>query len=304
MATIVRGNLRTIVTLVKNSRHISQSSCRMSNTVSNIVIERHRKSPLSNTKEETKEEVMQVAPRDFKFVKPEFLPEPNWQHRDRIRELVERKDMLRRRSVMNIPEFYVGSIMAVLVSDQQSPKKNNRFVGICIDRGGQGLRAYFILRNIVDGQGVEIMYEMYNPTLQKIEVLKLEKRLDEQLYYLRDSPPEYSTVPFDVEKVAHPPGAPIPINTLKVPLNPRPWHERWERQNLKGTEPIVLPERFWIRAAHPQIAKPFEKYDLMKQYRESINDEETESIMSEVFTETQKLKKKRQRGRAMAGKQK
>ena len=46
--------------------------------------------------------------------------------------------------------------------------KLSRFVGICIDRGGAGLRAWFILRNVVEGQGVEFMYEMYNPTLVKV----------------------------------------------------------------------------------------------------------------------------------------
>lgn len=43
---------------------------------------------------------------------------------------------------------------------------------------------------------MEVKYEMYDPTLHKIEVLKLEKRLDDELLYLRDSLPEYST--FDV----------------------------------------------------------------------------------------------------------
>ncbi len=57
---------------------------------------------------------------------------------------------------------------------------------------------------------------MYNPTLQKVEVLKLEKRLDEELYYLRDAPQEFSTVPFNFEMVPHPPGAPVPINDIKV----------------------------------------------------------------------------------------
>ena len=61
----------------------------------------------------------------------------------------------------------------------------SRFVGICIDRGGCGLRAWFILRNVVEGQGIEFMYWLYNPTVLKIEVLKLEKRVDDELYYLR-----------------------------------------------------------------------------------------------------------------------
>ena len=50
----------------------------------------------------------------------------------------------------------------------------------------------------------------------KVDVLKLEKRLDDCLYYLRDAPPECSTIPFDFESVPHPPGAPVPINPIKV----------------------------------------------------------------------------------------
>ena len=64
--------------------------------------------------------------------------------------------------------------------------------------------------------GVEIRYEIYSPQIQKIDVLRLEKRLDDQLFYLRDAPVEYSTVPFDFEPVPHPPGVAVPINTMKV----------------------------------------------------------------------------------------
>lgn len=61
---------------------------------------------------------------------------------------------------------------------------------------------------------------MYSPLVQKVEVLRLEKRLDDELLYLRDAPPEYSTVPFNLEAVSHPPGAPVPINPLKVGSSP------------------------------------------------------------------------------------
>ena len=37
--------------------------------------------------------------------------------------------------------------------DNFAPSKTNRFVGICIDRGDYGLKAWFILRNHVDGLG-------------------------------------------------------------------------------------------------------------------------------------------------------
>ena len=40
---------------------------------------------------------------------------------------------------------------------------------------------------------MEVIYDLYDPTLRKVEVLKLEKRLDDELLYLRDALPEYST---------------------------------------------------------------------------------------------------------------
>lgn len=57
---------------------------------------------------------------------------------------------------------------------------------------------------------------MYSPIIQSIEVLKLEKRIDEHLCYLRDAPLEYSTVPFDTQAIPHPSGAPVPVNNIKV----------------------------------------------------------------------------------------
>ncbi len=64
--------------------------------------------------------------------------------------------------------------------------------------------------------GIEIVYDLYNPTIQTIEVLKLEKRLDDNLTYLQDCPAEFSTVPFDFKLVKLPPGAQVPVNKTKV----------------------------------------------------------------------------------------
>lgn len=44
----------------------------------------------------------------FRYVYPDFLPNPDWRKRDRISEKLERLDMYRRRSNIEIPEFYVG----------------------------------------------------------------------------------------------------------------------------------------------------------------------------------------------------
>lgn len=63
---------------------------------------------------------------------------------------------------------------------------------------------------------MEVMYEMYSPLIQKIEVIRLEKRLDDQLYYLRDCSLEYSTFPQDLEPEIRIEGMKVPTNSMKV----------------------------------------------------------------------------------------
>lgn len=80
--------------------------------------------------------------------------------------------MLARRTQIAIPEFYVGSILAVTYSEPHAAGKINKFVGICIERQGCGMRASFLLRNVVDSQGIEVLFELYDPAIQKIECLR------------------------------------------------------------------------------------------------------------------------------------
>ena len=80
---------------------------------------------------------------------------------------------------------------------------------------------------------------------------------------------------------------------FQVKLGPRPWHERWERKELKGVQDLGLPERFYKRAA--KVAKPWEKHDLMKQYRESVNDVDADNIMAEVMQGLKKIEKRKRK---------
>ncbi|XP_026761460.1 39S ribosomal protein L19, mitochondrial [Galleria mellonella] len=224
-----------------------------------------------------------------RHVYPEFLPDPNPKWRNSLREKLERMDMLKRRNQIEIPEFYVGSILAVTISDPHAQSKTNRFVGICIERKGSGLRAEFTLRNVVDHQGVEIRYDLYDPTIHQIQVLRLEKRLDDKLFYLRDALPEYSTFPFDMDPEILPEGTPVPINPVQVKLKPRPWLERWERQELKGISNIEEHLKEKDRVRRELRKKPWEKYDLMLQYRKTIPIEEQNDIWSEVYNQLHQL---------------
>ncbi|XP_034554963.1 39S ribosomal protein L19, mitochondrial [Notolabrus celidotus] len=226
----------------------------------------------------------QTAASLRKFLSPEFIP-----HRQRINPIkfaIERKDMIRRRKVIDIPEFYVGSILAVTMADSNASGKSNRFVGICIQRGGKGLGATFILRNIIDNQGVEICYELYSPRIQTIEVLKLEKRLDDNLMYLRDALSEYSTVDPEMKPLPISPTGEVPLNQMKVRMRPKPWSKRWERPkfDIKGIrfDLALTPEQM----EHAQKwAEPWNEYDMLKEYDTSKLEEQ---IHKEVQQEMSK----------------
>ncbi|KAJ8270492.1 hypothetical protein GJAV_G00115480 [Gymnothorax javanicus] len=219
-----------------------------------------------------------------RFLSPEFIP-PR-QRTNPLKFALERKDMLKRRQMLNIPEFYVGSILAVTMLDPHASEKTNRFVGICIQRSGKGLGATFILRNIIDGQGVEICYEIYNPRIQHIEVLKLEKRLDDSLLYLRDALPEYSSVDFNMKPVPSTPCGEVPLNSLKVKMKPKPWSKRWERPKYK-----VQGIRFDLSLSPEKMeeaqkwAEPWLEYDMLKEYDTTLIEE---SVWQELKEEARK----------------
>lgn len=132
---------------------------------------------------EQKIEQKKIIPDRYRFIYPEFLPDPDPTYRNALREKLERMDMLARRTHITIPEFYVGSILAVTYSEPHAPGKINKFVGICIERKGSGLRSIFLLRNVIDNQGIEVRFELYDPAIQKIDCLRYKYR-DYSIYKL------------------------------------------------------------------------------------------------------------------------
>ncbi|VUZ54672.1 unnamed protein product [Hymenolepis diminuta] len=225
------------------------------------------------------------VPRNLKLLYQELLPHNlDPRYRDRLRERLERREMMLRRRHIHIPEFYVGSILAVTVADKYAPSKKNRFVGICIERNNEGLWSNFTLRNVIDKTAVEVNFELYNPTLLSIEVLLLEKRLDQNLLYLRDAPLSESHVPFDFAPVPHEKGAPVPINDKKVKLLPRPWHFQWHLHGYRGIDSESLYNQL-NKNELLKIKKKIEfvdRYDLMKMYRSRNTPAEENVVMGEV----------------------
>lgn len=72
-----------------------------------------------------------------------------------------------------------------------------------------------------------------------------------------------------MEPEYHPEGAPVPVNDIKIPLKPTPWHQRWERKNMQGLiDPLsMVNEKRRRKAALKIHTRPWEKFDIMKDYR-------------------------------------
>ncbi|XP_023574128.1 39S ribosomal protein L19, mitochondrial [Octodon degus] len=225
----------------------------------------------------------QAPSEDRRFLSPEFIPPRG--RTDPLKFQVERKDMLERRKVLHIPEFYVGSILRVTTADPYAQGKISQFLGICIQRSGSGLGATFTLRNTIERQGVEICFDLYNPRIHEIQVVKLEKRLDDSLLYLRDALPEYSTFDVNMKPEAPEYDKEVPVNKLKVKMKPKPWSKRWERPyfNIKGirfdlclTEEQMEEARKW--------SQPWLEYDMMREY-------DTSKIQAALWDEIEASKK-------------
>lgn len=127
-------------------------------------------------------------------------------------DFLNRSDVEKRRTNLHIPFFTSGSYVSVTKSDPYSPSGESTFAGICIaTRKSKQVGSTFLLRNIINGIGVEMMYELYSPAIKEIKVLKLERRRRAKLYYLRDKPLKYSTVNEKMEPIKTPKG-PIPVH--------------------------------------------------------------------------------------------
>ncbi|KAL7074336.1 hypothetical protein ACQ4LE_006273 [Meloidogyne hapla] len=235
-----------------------------------------------------------VSVKEFALSYMDFLPSEVWSRRDPLFQKLVHADMLERRMMIDIPEFYVGSIMAVTMSDPNLQQRQNRFVGICIRREKEGLHHNFTLRNVIDGLGVEVMFEIYNPTILKIETLLLEKRLDEDLSYLMDALPEYSTFSFNMESTSHAVGKPVPVNPLKVKLKPPPWMRPWFLHEVNGIEDPWTGSTPWFKRKFLQFKDLMciKRYDIIKHYRQFAQELEHDLAVQKRIMEFEEGRRK------------
>ncbi|MEM6456670.1 MAG: 50S ribosomal protein L19 [Acidobacteriota bacterium] len=86
----------------------------------------------------------------------------------------------------DIPDFQAGDTVRVHVKVVEGNKQRIQvFQGVVIARRASGTRASFTVRKISDGIGVERVFPLHSPQIDRIEVTRLGKVRRAKLYYLR-----------------------------------------------------------------------------------------------------------------------
>ena len=86
-----------------------------------------------------------------------------------------------------VPEFNVGDTVKVYNKIVEGTRERIQvFEGVVIARKNSSVRETFTVRRISFGVGVEKIFPVHSPRIEKIEVVKRGKVRRAKLYYLRD----------------------------------------------------------------------------------------------------------------------
>ena len=86
----------------------------------------------------------------------------------------------------DIPQFNVGDTVDVLVRIIEEGKtRAQSFEGVVIARKGSGISETFTVRKISYGEGVERVFPLHTPSVEKIVVVKKGDVKRAKLYYLK-----------------------------------------------------------------------------------------------------------------------
>lgn len=86
-----------------------------------------------------------------------------------------------------VPYFEIGDTVDVHCRILEGEKERVQvFSGVVIARSGSGTREMFVVRRIVQGEGVERKFPLQSPRIARIEVKRAGVVRRAKLYYLRD----------------------------------------------------------------------------------------------------------------------
>ncbi|MEK6727462.1 MAG: 50S ribosomal protein L19 [Candidatus Omnitrophota bacterium] len=94
-----------------------------------------------------------------------------------------------------IPKFNVGDTVKVLVKIPEGTDKVrlHPFEGVVIAKEGTGTRQNFTMRKVSYGEGIERVFPLYSPNIERIEIIRSGKVKRAKLYYLRGKVGKHAT---------------------------------------------------------------------------------------------------------------
>ena len=97
--------------------------------------------------------------------------------------------------------FNVGDTVRVFVKIAEEGEKTRlqAFEGIVIARKGAGIRQTFTVRRISFGEGVERIFPLHSPWIDRIVVIKQGKVRRAKLFYMRERIGKKTTPPYNTE---------------------------------------------------------------------------------------------------------
>lgn len=88
----------------------------------------------------------------------------------------------------DLPIFGVGDTVKVMTRIPEGPDKFrlHPFEGIVIAKEGSGAREHFTVRKVSYGEGIERVFPLNSPSIERIEIIRSGKVKRAKLYYLRN----------------------------------------------------------------------------------------------------------------------
>ncbi len=132
--------------------------------------------------EETKKEE-NIAEVETETVETEAVEE--------IKEPLEEKGIIEANLKGDLPDIKAGDMIKVYqkikeVKDGKTKERIQAFEGQVLARKhGKGISATITVRKVIDGVGVEKIFPIHSPLIEKIEIERSGKTRKSKLYYLR-----------------------------------------------------------------------------------------------------------------------
>lgn len=144
-----------------------------------------------------------------------------------VKKLTENKEM---------PSFRAGDNLAVHVRIKEGTNSRVQvYEGVCIAKSDAGLNSAFTVRKISNGEGVERIFPLYSPVLEKIVVTRKGDVRRAKLYYMRGLTGKAARIKErqEIEKIIEETAGEISDKAVAAPKEPKVKKPKAEKKPRK-----------------------------------------------------------------------